>query len=276
MAIEESWTVDPDARPTESSGPSGEEPAGLHFRGSLREAGAGFRDTDDEREFEPDWRCSSRGRDERRARRQRTPNGPRSIIETTSRGLECEPGVGRHVKRASRSIIHPRVLALVALSGAILFFAYDIVADWLYEDEYGTVHFFLELIVFVGVSMALVIGVRDLRRLRYRLNREERRNKLLSTVLAKGISERMDEWRMTRSEKDVAWFIIKGYRFSEIAEARGVKESTARLQATSLYAKAGVSGRAEFVAEILQPMLMSVPNDSSARTRRGPAAKEPH
>ena len=122
--------------------------------------------------------------------------------------------------------------------------------------------------MFVGVSMALVINLRDLRRLRVRLNREERRNRLLSMALAASIDERMDEWRMTRSEKDVAWFIIKGLRFSEIARLRGVKESTARLQATSLYAKAGVSGRAEFVAEILQPLLMSIPNDSPSREER--------
>ena len=65
---------------------------------------------------------------------------------------------------------------------------------------------------------------------------------------------------MTNSEKDVAWLIIKGYRFAEIAEARGVKENTSRLQATAVYAKAGVSGRAEFVAEIIQSLLLLLPD----------------
>ena len=163
------------------------------------------------------------------------------------------------MKNSSRSIVQRRVLALVALGVAILFFVYDLIADWLYEEEYGAVHFTLEFIVFVGVSMAMVLGVRDLRRLRTQLSYEQRRTEVFSTVLAQSINIQMDEWRMTPSEKDVAWYIIKGYRFSEIAEARGVKESTARLQGTSLYAKAGVSGRAEFVAEILQPLLASIP-----------------
>lgn len=171
------------------------------------------------------------------------------------------------MKRRSRVIFQQRLIALAALAGAILFFAYDLVVDWLHEDGYGAFHFITELAVFVGVSMALVVGLRDLRRLRARLNREERRNKLLSTALVANIDEQMDEWRMTRSEKDVAWFIIKGFRFSEIARLRGVKENTARLQATSLYAKAGVSGRAEFVAEILQPLLMTVPNNPPPRDR---------
>ena len=162
------------------------------------------------------------------------------------------------------------MLALAAIASAILFFAYDLFADALYEGEFGSPHFIIELVVFLAVSMALVIGMRDLRRLRVRLDREEKRNRALAGALADGINEQMDEWRLTRSEKEVAWLIIKGYRFSEIADARGVKESTTRLQATSLYAKAGVSGRAEFVAEIIQPLLLSIP-DHSARIVREPS-----
>ena len=62
------------------------------------------------------------------------------------------------MKNSARSLIQGRVLALVALGVAILFFVYDIIADWLYEENYGTVHFLLEFIVFVGVSMALGRG----------------------------------------------------------------------------------------------------------------------
>ena len=157
------------------------------------------------------------------------------------------------------------MLALMALAGAILFFAYDLVVDALFEGEFGSPHFIIELLVFVGVSMALVVGARDLRRLRARLARETRLNKALTGALVDTINEQMEEWRMTRSEKEVAWLIIKGYRFSEIADARGVKESTTRLQATSLYAKAGVSGRAEFVGEIIQPLFWSIPESDPAR-----------
>lgn len=172
------------------------------------------------------------------------------------------------MKATSRKFIRRRLLALAAIAGAIVFFGYDLVVDAVFEDEFGSPHFVIELIVFLGVSMALIVGTRDLRRLRVRLDREARRNKAFSGALFDSINEQMDEWGLTRSEKDVAWFIIKGYRFSEVAQARGVKESTTRLQATSLYAKAGVSGRAEFVAEIIQPLLLSVPDNSSRRNRK--------
>ena len=169
------------------------------------------------------------------------------------------------MKSSSRRIVQRRILALAALAVAIVFFAYDLIVDALLEGEFGSPHFVIELFVFIGVSMALVMGARDLRRLRARLARETQRNKAISGAIADNINEQMAEWRMTRSEREVAWLIIKGYRFAEIAEARGVKESTTRLQATSLYAKAGVSGRAEFVAEIFQPLLLSIENNAPRR-----------
>ena len=170
----------------------------------------------------------------------------------------------------SRRRIRRRRLELAALAGAIVFFAYDLAADVLLEGEFGSLHFIVESIVFAGITVALVVGTRDLRSLRESLRREADRNRAFSGELATVIDERMEEWRLTRSERDVAWMIIKGYRFTEIAEARGVKESTCRLQATSLYAKAGVSGRAEFVAEIIQPLLMSIPSESSPRKEKPP------
>ncbi len=165
------------------------------------------------------------------------------------------------MRETSRKIIQQRLLALAALTLAILFFLYDLIVDIVIEDELGTTHFIMELIIFLGVTMALLLNARDLGRLRTRLDVEEKRNKVVSQGLADSIAELMDEWRMTSSEKDVAWLIIKGYRFAEIAEARGVKENTTRLQATAIYAKAGVSGRAEFVAEIIQSLLLLLPDE---------------
>ena len=161
-------------------------------------------------------------------------------------------------------MVQRRLIALTALAIAILFFLYDLIVDAAIEDELGTTHFMVELVVFLGVTMALLINARDLGRLRTRLDREEKRNLVVSQGLADSIDAQMDEWRMTGSEKDVAWLIIKGYRFAEIAETRGVKENTTRLQATAVYAKAGVSGRAEFVAEIIQSLLLLLPDTKHA------------
>lgn len=175
---------------------------------------------------------------------------------------------------AHKRIIQHRMLALGALTGAIVFFIYDLVADALLEGEFGSPHFVVEALVFCGVSWALVAGAGDLRRLRARLEREQRRNRLFSRILAENIDAQLNEWKMTRSEGEVVWLIIKGYRFSEIARLRGVKETTTRLQASTLYAKAGVSGRAEFVAEIIQPLLASIPGESLASGSKPPDREE--
>ena len=144
----------------------------------------------------------------------------------------------------SEKRMRQHLLGLAALGIAVVFFVYDLAEDAFWENEFATVHFIIETIVFVGISVAFAIAVRDLRRVQVDLEQEEKRNEMFSAVLVDNINALMDEWRITKSEKDIAWLIIKGYRFSEIARARGVKETTVRLQAASLYSKAGVSGRA--------------------------------
>lgn len=160
-----------------------------------------------------------------------------------------------------KGVFRRRMLALAMLALAMLFFAYDLFVDALFEGEFGSPHFVIEAFVFAAVSWTLVVNLRDLIGLRARLEQEQNRNRLLAGELATGIEEQMDAWRLTRSEKEVAWLIIKGFRFAEIADLRGVKENTTRLQASALYGKAGVSGRAEFVAEIVHQLLMPITED---------------
>ena len=90
------------------------------------------------------------------------------------------------------------------MSAAIIFFCHDLIVDALFEGQFGSPHFILESIIFVAVSCVLVIDVRDLIRMDVRLEHERSRNKALSGALAECISAQMDEWRMTRSEKEVA------------------------------------------------------------------------
>ncbi len=150
---------------------------------------------------------------------------------------------------------------MIAITAAILFFGYDLVEDAFFDHEYFTVHFIVEVLVFVGVSIALITITRDLIHLRALLDLEKKRNQALSGALADSINVQLKEWQMTHSENEISWLIIKGYSFSEIALLRGVKENTTRYQATSIYSKAGVKGRAEFVAEVFQPLLLTLPDD---------------
>ncbi|MCY4381853.1 MAG: LuxR family transcriptional regulator [Nitrospinae bacterium] len=156
------------------------------------------------------------------------------------------------------------ILRIGILLPAALFLVYDLITDAALEGEFASTHFIIEAIVFLFVLVVLIISLRDLADLRTRLQRERTRNKALAGELAAGIEVQMDGWKLTPSEREIAWMIIKGYRFAEIAELRQVKENTTRLQATALYAKAGVHGRGEFVAEIIHHLLAPVLEDSSS------------
>ncbi len=70
------------------------------------------------------------------------------------------------MKRRARRILIWRVVPLAMIACVILFFAYDIAIDIIVEDEFGSLHFIVEAIMFVGVSLALIAGAKDLFRLR--------------------------------------------------------------------------------------------------------------
>lgn len=69
------------------------------------------------------------------------------------------------------------------------------------------------------------------------------------------IDQQLGLWQLSQSEKDVALFLIKGLSMKEIAEIRQTQEKTVRSQATTIYRKAGLSGRQELAAFFLEDIL---------------------
>lgn len=64
----------------------------------------------------------------------------------------------------------------------------------------------------------------------------------------------MDEWKFSNGEKDIGKLIMKGLSMKEIAEIRDTSESTVRQQAATLYRKANVHSRQEFIAYFLEDL----------------------
>jgi DNA-binding CsgD family transcriptional regulator len=73
--------------------------------------------------------------------------------------------------------------------------------------------------------------------------------------LADAIDEQLGRWGLSAAEKDIALLLLKGLEHKEIAELRGVSETTVRQQARSLYRKAGLAGRHELAAFFLEDLL---------------------
>lgn len=74
--------------------------------------------------------------------------------------------------------------------------------------------------------------------------------------LSKSIDSQLDKWELTKSEKEVAFLLIKGFSLKEIAEYRSTAEKTTRAQATSIYAKSELSGRSQLSAFFLEDLLL--------------------
>jgi len=76
--------------------------------------------------------------------------------------------------------------------------------------------------------------------------------------LSMSIDEQLDRWQLTRAEKEVALLLLKGFSLRELALLRGTSERTVRQQATRIYNKAGLQGRAELSAFFLEDLMLPV------------------
>ncbi|MFZ3230986.1 MAG: helix-turn-helix transcriptional regulator [Pseudobdellovibrio sp.] len=78
--------------------------------------------------------------------------------------------------------------------------------------------------------------------------------------LSQAIDDQLVNWKLTVSEKEVAFLLLKGLSLKEIAEVRSTTEKTARAQSTAIYAKSNLAGRSELAAFFLEDLLL--PADS--------------
>ncbi len=74
--------------------------------------------------------------------------------------------------------------------------------------------------------------------------------------LGKVIEEQCHEWQLSPAEQEVAFLLLKGLSLKEIASLRETAERTVRQQASTVYAKAGVAGRAELSAFFLEDLFL--------------------
>lgn len=77
----------------------------------------------------------------------------------------------------------------------------------------------------------------------------------LISGLGTAIDQQLDRWGLSPAEKEIALLLLKGLSHKEIAEVRGVSETTVRHQARALYRKAGLTGRNDLAAFFLEDLL---------------------
>jgi DNA-binding CsgD family transcriptional regulator len=72
--------------------------------------------------------------------------------------------------------------------------------------------------------------------------------------LGSALDRQFQRWGLTEAERETALLILKGLGEDEVATARGVTERTVRYQALAIYRKAGLAGRSELAAFLLQDL----------------------
>ena len=129
-----------------------------------------------------------------------------------------------------------KVVPVVLLIGVAVLFAYR--AFLVYKNQ-----------------LALIRDL-DAARIQGRQWRDETR------ALLKGLGEAIDRqfltWKLTEAEREIGLLLLKGLSLKEIAAVRVTSERTIRAQARSIYAKAGLSGRAALSAFFLEDLLAPI------------------
>ena len=86
--------------------------------------------------------------------------------------------------------------------------------------------------------------------------RWKKENKKLLDGLSESIDTQLSLWKLSPAEKEVTLLILKGLSFKEISDIRQPSEKTTRLQATTIYQKSSLPGRAELAAFFLEDLMI--------------------
>ena len=150
--------------------------------------------------------------------------------------------------RITRFERHLNIIISLVVIG---FFTHDIYGDYL-EGEAATSHFYAELTIVILLIGLVAYQLEKIFSTSNKLSAANKTIKSLRGEIAIAIDQQLAEWGLTPSEKEVAWLMIKGFAFKEIANFRSVTEKTIHQQAAVVYKKSGVSGRHELISGFLE------------------------
>jgi DNA-binding NarL/FixJ family response regulator len=158
-------------------------------------------------------------------------------------------------------------LIIVVLLLVIIFNALDIINDIQTESSYWhIVQESVMILLSLGLITTLLVHLKqqkaalqqlstELKNTEHTLAQADQRMQLARQEYSKLIQQQFADWQLSHSEQDIAWLLLKGLSFNEIAAVRETKEKTVRQQASEIYRKSGVSGRHAFSAWFFEDFL---------------------
>ena len=161
-----------------------------------------------------------------------------------------------------------RIFIGLTLLAIIFLVQFDIITDL--KEGATWWHVSVESIIGVIATIAFIYLVKGIFNLQHiiederiltgKLREENEKFKQHSKSYIEGLSftinQQLDEWELSKSEKEVAFLLLKGLSFKEIAKVRSTTEKTARTQSAAIYSKAGLANRSQLSAYFLEDLLL--------------------
>lgn len=136
---------------------------------------------------------------------------------------------------------------------AAVFYIGDVFGDM--AENADDFHVWFEGTVTLSLVAGILFGIVALRRTFALIEHQDRALEVARGALADVVSVQFKAWGLTPAEADVGLLALKGLDVAEIATLRGAAQGTVRAQLTRIYAKAGVSGRAQFAAHFVEDLM---------------------
>ena len=114
----------------------------------------------------------------------------------------------------------------------------------------------VELAATLGLILGAILSVRLALRAGREIHRAATARRLTAGEFSAVVGDYFATLGLTDAENEVAWLILKGMSVAEIAGLRGTAEGTVRVQSTAIYRKAGVSGKSQLVALLVEDLLL--------------------
>jgi DNA-binding NarL/FixJ family response regulator len=163
-----------------------------------------------------------------------------------------------------------KVLSAI-LAGISIFTIIDVIEDWI--EGSSIYHILPEVLIVVVTTVASVyffLRFASSKKDVIELSREQAKEALASATvwqgkatalkvgLSEAISAQLKDWNLTEAEQEIAFLLIKGLSIGEIAEIRNTSAQTTRQQASTIYKKSQLEGRAQLSAFFLEDLLVNL------------------
>lgn len=114
----------------------------------------------------------------------------------------------------------------------------------------------LDLAAALGLILGAILSVRLALQANRARDRANTARNLTAGAFTQVVQDYFGALGLTAAEREIAWYIVKGFPLAEIARMRGTAEGTVRVQSTAIYRKAGVSGKSQLISQIVEDLLL--------------------